>query len=103
MINTNENNRDESAPEANRDELVTRLAACGGFSRSEAQTIVDLAFHACDEAQHVIGRIAMTAEGKGAPACVIALTLALMHRVNEEFAARAARMAVRSEAGETRQ
>lgn len=103
MVTISGNNRNESAPEANRAELVTGLVASGGFSRGDAQTIVDLAFHACDEAQRVIGRIAMTAEGKGAPACVIALTLALMHRVNEEFAARAAHMAARSEAGETRQ
>lgn len=103
MTTTNENNRNESAPEANRAELVTGLVASGGFSRSEAQTIVDLAFHACDEAQRTIGRIAMTAEGKGAPACVIILALGLMRRVSDEFAAHAVHMAVRSEAGETRQ
>ena len=64
---------------------------------------MDLAFHACDEAQRTIGRIAMTAEGKGAPACVIVLTLLLMSRVNDEFAVHAAHMAARAEAGEARQ
>lgn len=102
MIIINESNRNSDKRKEMHDKFVTS-AIKTGFSRSEAQTIVDLAFHACDEAQHTIVRIANGATSPDAPAAVIALALLLMRRVNDEFAARAARMAVRSEAGETRQ
>lgn len=102
MVIINESNRNSDKRKEVHDKFVASAIETG-FSRSEAQTIVDLAFHACDEAQRTIGRIANGATSPGAPACVIVLALALMRRVSDEFAAHAARMEARSEAGETRQ
>ena len=102
MVTINESNRNSDKRKEVHDKFVASAIETG-FSRSEAQTIVDLAFHACDEAQRTIGRIATTAEGKGAPACVIILALGLMRRVSDEFAAQAECMEARFEAGETRQ